>query len=60
MTNKHLKVTVIHRPFWGLGIIQRVEEFVITPPDTANDADVYEMAQKFIDAGAEVNVVEGI
>jgi len=58
LTNLRLEITVWHRPLWGLGFVRRCESWDLIPAETMTDEDVYEMAQKFVKAGAEVNVVE--
>lgn len=60
MSNLRLEITYWHRPIWGLGFVRRSESWKLTPAETMLDSDVYELAQKFVDAGAEVNVVEEI
>ena len=60
LSNLVLEITYWHRPIWGLGLIARSESWTLTPAETMNDSDVYELAQKFINTGSEVNVVEEI
>lgn len=59
-TNLRLEITVIERPLWGLGFIERSREWKFTPSESMDDSDVYEWAQRFLRAGAHVNVVEEI
>lgn len=58
LTNLRLEITTWEKPLWGLGLIERSHSWMFTPAETMTDADVYEWAQKFVRAGADVNVIE--
>jgi hypothetical protein len=46
-------------PFWGLGLVYKIDEVVIEPDKALNDSDVYAMAQEFLRLGAyEVDVLD--
>lgn len=58
MSNLRLEIRATERPFWGLGFIERTREWKFTPADHMTDKEVYEWAQKFVNVGCDVNVVE--
>lgn len=58
LTNLMLEITIYERPLWGLGFIERSHTWTFTPAETMTDDDVYEWAQKFVNVGAEVNIIE--
>lgn len=59
MTNKSILVKLKRWPFWGLGLIYKIDEVEVVPEEGMEDSDVYEMAQQFIKLGAhEVDVLD--
>lgn len=58
LTELGLEITIWERPIWGLGFIKRSHTWDFTPSESMTDEDVYEWAQRFMRAGADVNVVE--
>lgn len=58
LTDLRLEITVWERPLWGLGFIKRPHTWYFTPAESMTDENVYEWAQRFIKAGADVNVVQ--
>lgn len=54
-----LRVLMRHRPWWGLGFVQRWQEMVMEPPPHATAEDVKEMATTFREAGAAVRIEYG-
>lgn len=58
LSNLRLEITRWYRPIWGLGLVRRCESWDLIPAETMTDEDVYELAQKFVKVGAEVNVIE--
>lgn len=60
LSNLRLEIAYWYRPLWGLGFVRRCESWTLTPAENMSDADVYELAQTFIKAGADVNVVEDL
>lgn len=56
-----LEVTIRHRPWWGLGILAREEQFVMYPPEGATLAELRLWRQRFLDAAdsrTEISVRE--
>ena len=60
MSNKRIEVKISYKPWWGLGFLTRIAEWSVTASETMTDADVYELAHKFVTYGVEVNVVEDV
>jgi len=58
LSNNIIEVRVHYRPLWGFGIVRRAKNWTIKPNDLMNDKDVFELAHKLIEMGAEVNVSE--
>lgn len=59
MTNKSILVKLKRWPFWGLGLIYKIDEITIVPEKGMKDSDVYKMAQEFMRLGAyEVDVLD--
>lgn len=56
LSDLKLEITYWTRPIWGLGFVHRSHSWILTPAENMNDSDVYELAQKFIEVGADVNV----
>lgn len=57
ISNKRLIIRYVERPFWALGLVQRVREWKFTPAETMTDGDVYWYAQMFANTGAEIDVI---
>lgn len=60
MSNKRIEIKITYKPWWGLGFLTRIAEWSVTASETMTDADVYELAHKFLTYGVEVNVVEDV
>ena len=53
-----MEVLCWHRPWWGLGLIGRWQEFVCRPPERMQFAEIQEWAERFRAAGASARIVQ--
>lgn len=58
LTDLRLEVTIWERSLRSLFLLKHPVTWIFTPAEYMTDDDVYLMAQRFIKAGADVNVVE--
>lgn len=58
LSNLRLEIRHVSKPIWGFGFVENVREWTLTPAESMNDQDVYELAQKFVSVGCDVNVIE--